>query len=206
MPKLELDQIRLVQNIKKRSELVSRFLDEQCSPENPLELTDYLMTAGGVGGTMLRVLGEKQKEAAEYGGELMKFRLRVLCGEWGEKYKPGDTVLHKRPNKAHRRASPQELNDSKRTGTFESKYLHMLKYVVDEKGCINVPFESAGYFLTQFGISCNSNIPITNKQEFSKEPHSVGGDVKGKRHIHYWRFKEVTPEQYKNLPVLKEGK
>lgn len=198
---IDFDRITEKQNVNEQSDMIQTWI-AACEDDDPIYLSDCLVRASGKGGVVLLELGEQEKRSANGFGTPMKWRLLVIRDEWGHVPKPGETVkkINKRSLK-RRDGSVIPLGEREAAmndGSYSKLYEEIVEYPVDEKGCIECTFTDAGYFLSQYGIHGKSNRAITTKKEMSTEPADYPKG--GKRHVHYWRFKEVDREQYENLP------
>jgi hypothetical protein len=48
-------------------------------------------------------------------------------------------------------------------------------------------------------------LSICGKREFSRQKYTDDHDKVNHRNIWYWRFKEASPTDYENMPVLTAG-
>jgi hypothetical protein len=199
----DMDILRAIPNIKRQHEVFSSYYNWCVENRVAPFLSDFLTDSAGWGGTPLAYIGNAEQERIQYGGEPLKFRLKVRCDQWGNKPVKGDKVTHLIPTLQWRKASPSDETRAKQIGNYDKKYKMPIEYMVDEKGCILVPFQSAAFFLNSFGVHSYSMEPLTKKREYSEEPVKVDKTKSEMKHIHYWRFEEITDEQYKSLPILK---
>ena len=212
--------IRLLQKI------VDDTMNEATTDDPPL-LSDLM--AANDAGVMIRMELEEYEKQGTRAPVKKRFtwKLRVLCDEWGNKLSPGDVVYHKRQKGLSRVDKRDDskiitptsnLIRAKMDGSYNEKYVEQIEYVVDEKGCIECGFESAGYFIYNNGVHPISNHGICPKPQktnidFTGQPRPEIGNLKTApdgqdRHVWNWRYKEVTPEDYEKLPKIKkqEGK
>jgi len=197
-----LDRLKEIKNVKARREVFGKYYEECSANGIAPYLSDFLSECTSWGGMPLQYIGEAEDEKTKYGdGSPMMFTLQVFFDEWGHKYQPGDFVTRLVPNGKWRNATSQDESAAKRNGTYDKKYKNILKFKVDERGCIKCPFQSAVYFLNQYGVHSYSKEPLTKKQEFSTEPLRVSPLDTQMLHVRYWRFQEVTEEQYQKLPL-----
>ena len=131
-----------------------------------------------------------------------KYKIQVLCDEWGNKVYQGDIVKRKFKKSLKREGTPipaREINRWKRMGIYEQKRYKYTNYKVDSKGCIEVNIIDLEYFLTQFGIHKDTGYPIS----YHPGPNSIE-PVKAPNgqymHVHYYRMQEVTKDDYEKLP------
>ena len=189
--RFELNSIRGIDNKKLRQKIILEFLAE-CSSEDPPLLSDLLADKNAYGGVVLRTIGEREEERLRLDPDsTFKFKLKVIRDEWGKKLKPGDKVYHKSMKRSKRLANADQKANAKRMGTYEKEFLDVRKYEIDSDGCITCRFESAVYFLNNYGLHAITGMPVTNKQELSR---NAAKDKDGKltRHLWYWRYQEVN--------------
>lgn len=189
--RFDLNSIRGIDNKNLRSKVVKDFLNK-CTPDDPPLLSDLLADKGSYGGVVIREIGFQEQERMQFfPDDVYKFKIKVIRDEWGKELKPGDKVYHKsmKPNK--RLADNDMKANAKRMGTYEKDFLNVRAFEIDKDGCITCRFESAVYFLNNYGIHALTDMPVTNKQELSR---NASKDKSGKltRHIWYWRYKEVN--------------
>lgn len=144
--------------------------------------------------------------AYDYGGALMfatfdksppteKYRIRVLKDEWGNPPKPGDKVTRQiekpRYDRAGRKLRGRAVNDMKRRGIWEKKYIETREWEIDQFGCIELGWEDAAWLLQSYGVSFETKEGICGRKELSGGPcKAPSGDM---LHVHYWRYEEVPP-------------
>lgn len=191
-------------NTKLQVEKFEKFyLDCVARDEAPF-LSNLIIEGDSWGCRPLMIIGESELQRASDGEQLLKFKLKCRCDQWGAELNPGSIVTHFVPSKAWKGASPKDESRAKQIGQYDRLYKKALQYKVDEKGCISVPFHSASYFIQQYGVHPITKMPITKKQELSIEPVLVKKGGTEKKHVHYWRFEEVTERQYNELPVMQK--
>ena len=184
---------------KKMDDFLSR-----CSPEDPPMLSDLIVDKMKHGGVALRAIAKADERNVRYApNKVFNFKIKVLKDEWGKTYKPGDKVKFVTRKLDTLKDGPEERNNARRMGTYEEDYLDIIEYEVDKKGCITCGFETAVNFLINYGLHAMTGRPLTDKVEVSKNVSFK--EVDGKKiykHLWYWRYQEVTPEQYKKLPNI----
>lgn len=180
--------------------------------EREIEKCDYICLTDAIAGMKLggnllfEYLGKNEYEAM-LSGNVRKYRIRILQDEWGNKPKPGDKIVrtiqkHHR-DKAGRKMRINHVNDMRRRGTYKKEFITERVYVIDDKGCIECPFEDAGWFLSEYGVHFESEprMAICGRKELSGAPCKCpDGTLK---HVRYWRYEEAPPWVYDKLPSLK---
>ena len=162
---------------------------------DPIYFSDLLVNPNESMTLMLALLEDEQP----------RYRLKVLCNEYGEQVKPGDIVKRKMKRPLVRNGVPTPtatLNAWKAQGIYDMKRYTYRDYIVDDKGCITVPAKDAEYFLGRHGIHSISGMRISPYVQ-DKSPTKTKDPSDGqKKHVHYWRYKEMTPEMYEELPRI----
>lgn len=189
---------------KMQVEMFEGFYRECVSNDKAPFISDFIIDGDNWGCVPLIVIAENEIERAKQGQPLLMFKLRCLCDERGKQMKTGDVVTRLVPSKAWKQATPKEENSAKQRGQYNKIYKVPLQYEVDEKGCINVPFTSASYFIQHFGVHHISRAPITTKKKTTRVVDMVDGKEVERMTLHYWRFMEITDEEYSKLPTLKK--
>lgn len=202
--RFEITKLKEIKDAKDRRDVFATFFEKCLNENTSIYLSDFISDAGSWGGMPLQHIGEHQDQLSRYGQPQMQFKIQVLRDEWGNPPKPGDKVVHSIPNRNWRNATSTDENNAKRMGNYDKKYRDILTYIVDEKGCITCSFQSAVHFLNTHGIHSFTDEPITKKPETSSHPVQVKKGSTAEKHVWYWRYKEITDEQYKELPLLKK--
>lgn len=180
-------------------------LEQEIAKCDYLCLTDCFANPELGGPLTLQWLDEEAKRDAP-SGRMRKFRIRVLRDEWGNQ--PPDITSVERVitlpliTRDGKQLSSRVLNDMRRRGDFERRYIVRRKYDLDEKGCFEAGYEDAGWFLSTYGIHFDSKIalPTNGRRELSASPcRAPDGSMK---YIWYWRYEEAPPWVYDELPVL----
>jgi hypothetical protein len=193
--RVELSRIIGVKNHRARDAIIDEIIKE--AENDPIFISDLLVEHQTADPILTDLRQDKTK----------KYILKMICGEWGEEPEPDFIIKrkYKKPLK-DREGLPIPatiLNQWKRAGVYDQKRYMYEEYKLDEKGCFKVDAENAEYFLSQWGVHSISGFPLSyHPQEKSTEPVNYPGG--GKRHVHYYRFKEMTQEMYDKLPVLKK--
>lgn len=169
-----------------------------------VSLTDVYTNLSNGGYMMLSFLDRQEKEGFRTRSEY-RWKLRAICDEWGNEYKPGDVIVRKiqRPltDEAGRKYRANAINDFRRRGVFEQKFIEKREFVVDEKGCIDCSYEDAAWFISEYGVSYKDPTQALcgRREETRDECRAPDGSM---RKIKYWRFYEVPPDIYETLEPL----
>jgi hypothetical protein len=150
---------------------------------------------------VLTLLAEKDESDRQSMRQPWVWRIQVLRDEWGDVPQPGDVVARVVPKNRKTRQGPVSASDFNRAmvdGSFSQKYEDRREYKVDDKGCILVPFGDAVFFLQHYGYNSVTGHAVCGKPEFSEEP--VKCPRGGQRHVHYWRYSEISEADYARLP------
>jgi hypothetical protein len=164
-------------------------------------LTDAIAHRGSGGEYLLEMLGDEYKDRAV---EPRKWKLKVLCNEWGDILKPGDIVERKVTrqfrDRAGRKLRSRAVNQMIIRGGYEKAFVQTFRFEVDEKGCIECDFESAGDFLMDYGVHFETKEGLGGRRELSGGPcKAPDGSMK---HVRYWRYEEAPPWVYDKMPSL----
>ncbi len=196
--------------------MIDNFLDS-CTADNPPFLSDLIANPDTGGIAVSIALEARLLEMGRSGQDIFKWKIQVLCDEWGNKPQPGDFVtvkhqknIYKKPGKP---TPGHEMNRAKIDGSFEKKFRNVVKYEVDKKGCISVGRDDATYFIQAYGVHPDTNFAMPHgkpqntigrdrQQELSQRPQNTpSGDM---MHVWYWRYKEIEKDAYEKLPNLKK--
>jgi hypothetical protein len=186
-------------------------LDAEIKKCEYLCLTDALSHPDLGGPLVLQFLDDEARRMAP-ARQMRLFRIHVLRDEWGNEPPAFMTVSRdiELPPKTRddRLISNRALNDMRRRGTYNGKYVITRKYELDDRGCFECGYEDAGYFLSEFGVSFESNpkmaLAANGRRELSGGPcKAPDGTLK---HVWYWRYEEAPPWYYVNLPVITKPK
>ena len=159
-----------------------------------------------------------------------RYKILVMRDEWGNVPQPGDKVIHKiaKPFKDARGRRLPSKNPYLRDGTYERKFMNVREYTVDERGCIECDYRSAAFFISQYGVHYDpKGGAVCRRKELSGGTCRVMGpdgapiplldgngnqmvDANGnprfvEKYVWYWRYKEVPPWDYENLPLRGGG-
>jgi hypothetical protein len=164
-------------------------------------LTDAIAHRGMGGEYLLEILGEEYKD---HSIDKRTWKIQVLCNEWGEVLKPGDVVTRKVTrqyrDRAGRKLRSRAVNKMIIQGGYEKAFGQKFNFVVDDKGCIECDFESAGDLLMDYGVHFETGEGLGGRRELSGGPcKAPDGSMK---HVRYWRYKEAPPWVYETLPSL----
>lgn len=190
---LALSQIR---DVKTQAQLAREMI---AADPDGIYLSDVLIRAGYEGGVVLIELAKLETTALRSRRKPQTWNIFVLRDQWGNVPGPGDKVIKidKRPDLG----TSGNRNIAKLDGSYAERYEDRIEYEVDEKGCITCTFTDAGHFLNLWGVHGRTNRTMTTKPEHSEEPCDCPGG--GKKHVWYWRYKEVTAAEYEKLPRRK---
>jgi len=142
----------------------------------------------------------------------MTYRILVMRGVWGEQYKPGDvfewkrSVLTRENGDYGKKLTAPQIEAKLRRGEGHKKYgfAKVGSAIIDEYGCIEVPYHDAAMLLSNHGQHFETGYGITGQREVSSRPHYVEGNpdpwdtrkILGKGAMRYrwgWLYKEVPP-------------
>jgi len=209
--KIDFNAILLArsQGKKQANEIIDAIIGE-CANDDPPYLSDVL--AHKKGGPLVQVrLGE---EAEKRGGKNFRWKIRVLCDDYGQVPQPGDVVtrtIRERSQlysdqESHTLWGNADMDVAKMQGTYADDFETRIEFVIDDKGCIECGFDDAVAFLNGHGVHGVSGRPLNphNAKRVTDEPVKLkSGPHAGEfKHIHYWRYQEVDAEQYEALPKL----
>lgn len=197
------------ENIKSASARRSHIFDfmEKCASDDAVYLSDLIARKDTAGGAVLAQLGERQADAMRDGFDTMKWKIKVLCDEWGNQLGPGDKIekriqLPLKDKKTGNMIKPREMSMAKLDGSYNKRFTRVKEFVVDNKGCITCGFEDAVSFLNLNGVHGMTGGTMTTKPQQSTEPLDCPNGQK--LHKHHWRYKEVDADQYTALPKTKK--
>ena len=190
----------------KLSEIISRY-----TPDNPPSLSDNIVNvrAGGHHVNLeLAAMADMDEQVKRPHDQRFRWHIEVIRDEWGRKPQPGDKVVRilKLPYKDRdgNVIGGHDLSRMIADGTFKQRFEIEVEFEVDEKGCIECEYHDAMHFLNLRGIHHTTRVPMTNKPEQSAEPADYPGG--GKKHVWYWRYREVPKEEYDKMPTIKPKK
>jgi hypothetical protein len=205
MPTFDYNKVANIAQKNEKYEYTRGVIDK-CKPGDPIQLSDCLVNKSNWGGMVLFELGAKNQEDIMNGSTPMMWKIKVLCDEWGNKLGPGDSVYKKvRKTLIKRDGKPVDssaISTAILDGSYDEKFVTRKKFELDEKGCINCNFDDAVYFLNREGVHAVTGRTLSFKPATSREPLETPNGQK--LHCHYWKYREVTAEQYKKLPKLKK--
>ena len=208
MPRLNSEEVKKRRQKSARREYIQDVISKKCTETDPIQLSDLIVNAGNWGGSALVVLGGNHRESIGDGETPMMWKIRVVRDEWGNKLTQGDKVYRRTQKSLKDREdqllSPAEMSRALQDGSYDERFLKVKEFKVDKKGCITCNFEDAVHFLNIWGMHSETGRALTTKKELSREP--VDAPNGQKLHCHYWRYREMTEEQYKALPELAKRK
>lgn len=204
MPKVELTEIKkATHDVHTWRAFIDAYM-QQCSPDDPPELSDLLVgfKRGGV-----NVLQELEALYNARQPNPFKWKIQVICDEWGNKPSPGDQVVMKKQRPLEyapgKPVPATDLNIDRANGEYEKKWIEPRPYIVDEKGCITCEFEDAGHFLNTRGVHYATGHKLC-KHIKPHSPEPVDCPNGGKLSVWYHQFKECPRHIYDKLPKLKK--
>jgi hypothetical protein len=203
MERFNFDSISGLRDKNIINERISAFISRLNNDNLPL-LSDLLADRGGNGGIVNREIGfsEQAKLQGMDLESILMFRIQYIRDEFGNDPVPGEYAYHKSIKFSKRLEPMAKRTLAKQRGTYEQEFLDIRKYKIDEKGCFKCPFESAVYFLINHGLHAITGIPLNSKEEVTRNAWK-SHDGKTMRHIWNWRYREMTDELYRGLPVIK---
>lgn len=177
-----------------------------------ISVTDALSNRNKGGSLVLKFFDEEVKHGmvnleSGYREDNTKRMFRLFCKRRfdGTEYEPGDIVEWEvsRGNRDRRgeKLSGQQINEMIIRGD-RNKLYQKKGFTVDEKGCIEIGYIDAATLLTKFGTHYKSGLSICGKREFSRQKFKDDKDKVYHKNIWYWRYFEVSPSDYEQLPVL----
>jgi hypothetical protein len=181
---------------------LATFDEERARCGNHVILTDALLSSRSMGTMILEILDYEEKQAR--GVNVDSWRLLVLTDEWGHVPQPGELVTREVFNgyrdKLGRKLTARGAQSALQAGRRDEFYTYR-RYTVDERGCITCGYTDAVTFLNDFGVTYHTGgrIALCSRPELSNGPcRAPDGSQK---HVHYWRFMEIPPECYEQLPL-----
>ena len=198
---INLSRIKTARTREEVNSIVDEIINENHSIDNPIKLSDLLVDINDAI-PVLEYLGIEDKKAS-YGNQAL-WTLKCLVDENGKEVKPGDTIevemsVNLRNERNGIYYTMDEMKVAVRTGRFRDKFMNVMKFEVDEFGCIKVDFRIAVHLLQKWGIHYNSSAPISNKTE-----KTAIGD---KKYKYNWRFREAIDSDFtKPEPAKKTAK
>ncbi len=237
--RIDLKKIRDCSNEAEVLETAGILL-RNCPLDDPPLISDLYVNINNGGQPVLVVLedmvsGDVHKEFKDR----YSWKIQVMRDEWGNLPQPGDIVRRRMQVGMYTKGIGKEtpkpvpgtvISAAKTDGSYDEKYVRELQYVVDEKGCITCPFDSAGYFIRRWGVHPETNRPVfVKKEKLEIDPKSehyqevfehqrpkpeISSNLATapngmKLHVWYWRYKEIDKETYAKLPkldIIKEKK
>ena len=175
-------------------ELIDRTVDgvvmDSAQNDDPVFISDLIAYKEGMPAEpLLRHLREEPDEI---------YVLHCLRDEWGNVPQPGDEVKLKRMRDLVRDGKPITSHQEqlwKMQGIYEQKMYRVKKFKVDDKGCIRCNYADAELFLRLWGVHSITKQRISqHTMEHSAEPADCPDGTK--KHVWYWRFKEIEKTGY----------
>ena len=190
---------------------------KQCTPDNPIYLGNIIPRATKDGVYVTIALGA-QEQSGMRGGQDNRMKWKIQFGgkingkemrgdEWGSNPMPGDKIVRLIPKSLVRGFGEErclvpsgERNAAIMDGTYEEKFMDRIEYTVDKKGCCEMPFSDAMYYLSNYGIHGKSGRALCGKPQTSRDPcespeRDKDGNPKMKL-IWYHRCAELDRDDY----------
>ena len=189
-------------------DLLCGHITEECDGTEPPFLSDLILNIDKGGQAIMIALGAREIQDMQKPDEYrFKWKIQVLCDEWGNKPQQGDVVTRVAMKNLYKRegipTSGKEISRSKVDGSYSKRFEDRYDYVVDDKGCVECGFTAASYFLNVYGVHAVTKYSLTTKPELSGGPSKApDGQM---LHVHYWRYKEMNAAMYEALPKLKKA-
>jgi hypothetical protein len=112
-------------------------VEDQLRNVGYVSITDALSNYKRGGSVVFEALAEDQKRSM-YGEQPRTWKIKMLCDQWGQPYKPGDKVEWESKGSIvfrGRKLNIQQIKDMIRRGERDKLY-HKHSYTVDADGCI----------------------------------------------------------------------
>lgn len=208
MPKIKFSEIQTLTS----DEGVKQWLKDTLSkftPDDPPSLSDCIANYHVGAAPLVVHLAATDEEYAQRGLPRFRWKIEVLCDEWGNKPKPGDVInrMHKRKYE-HKPGQPipgSELSAMKMDGRYEEELIYYTPFTVDDKGCIDCGFHDAMHFISLWGVHPGNNRSLTAKKPTSGSPvYDPYNPDAAPKHVHYHRYKEADAKRYESLPSVKK--
>lgn len=142
----------------------------------------------------------------------LHYKIRCLKDKWGKHVHPGDFVEWKFARKTRdmfgKKITNRQFKEAVRRGQ-QREFEEWHNAVVDEKGCITVPFKDAAILLDTRGVHFESMQPLTSMPQFEREvtrDHYDKDFAKVVGRQHYWLYCEIPRDTYQDLPTIKQKK
>lgn len=167
-------------------------------------LTDAIAHPDMCGPVMLNYLQNEEIQNMRMGTQ-HKWKIQVIRDEWGEPPVKGGVIIREimKPlvDKTGRMLTSKVINDMRRRGSFEEKFIEKREFVIDSMGCVECSYDDAVYFLTTYGVHFETGHALCGYKELSSGPCRAPGG--GMKHVWYWRYKEAPPWVYSKLEKIK---
>ena len=140
----------------------------------------------------------------------VRYKIKILKDMWGNPVSPGDKHEWKFERKIRdmfgKKYTNRQIKEFIRRG--EQREIEIWHdAIVDEKGCIDVPFKDAAILLDTRGVHFGSGQPLTNMPEYRKDmtrDHYDKDYAKVIGRQHFWLYCEIPPDTYRDLPKIKK--
>lgn len=174
---------------------------------NKILITDCLSNKDRDGLLVMKVLTDAVAE-----NPTVRYKIRVLSDMWGNPVKPGDKVEWKFERKTRdmfgKKITNRQFKEYIRRG--EEREIEIWHdAIVDEKGCVDVPFKDAAILLDTRGVHFESKQPLCNfprtrkavtRDHYDKEFANVLGIQ------HFWLYEECPSDVYEQIPTQGKSK
>jgi hypothetical protein len=183
-----------------RAEFLDRVIEQSDENEDPIFITDLLVEFTKAEPLLKRLRMDEKN--------IKKYKLRVISDEWGNKLYRGEVVTRRH------KSNVKVKNEGKLTPGHEQSRMKVLKtydkwrykcekFVIDDRGCIEVSIDDAEYFLPLFGI-VQDGVPVdpTSRPIGGNSVEPVDAPNGQKLHVHYYQLQEVEKKDYEKLPKV----
>lgn len=196
--KVDLTLFSGAQSTAQAESVLESWIEKSVENNDPIEIGELLLDSESGGALLSRLRRDRSA----------KYRIKVIRDKWGKSVAPGDKVyretnksLYNSPDKP---ISSRDLSKIVRSKQWEKRMVDRTEFVVDDKGCIMVSADDCFYFLSHFGIHRSGSILSFHPNETSSGPVRMDNENQGMKHVWYWRYMEVTEEEYSELPRISE--
>lgn len=205
--KIDFQKIKDLRGSKAKEEYCTGLVSAM-TQRDVCSLSEVLANLDVGGGPVCVALSNDERMKRDMESPTLKWKLFARCDDWGTPYAPGDSVKYTTPkNMKDSKFHPvgaSVINAAITDGSFSERFQNVKEFKVDSKGCIEVPYTVAMFFLKHYGYVYGRKVGLCNKREIAKDPaRSPDGTMK---HIWHWRFAEINDQTYATLPDLARKK
>jgi hypothetical protein len=194
--RVDLSKLRQCNNEDEIDQVVTEILNK-CSPKDPPLISELILGAAEGAQPLLIKLADLYENERDLDDEELarlrfRWKIQVLCDEWGNKPVPGEEIVIKMQKSLYKHGKPiggNVLSAAKMRGSYEDEYVKKIKYKIDEKGCVEVGYRDAVHLINNWGVHPQTGYAICRKEERSSGP--VKTKDGGMLHVCYWRYREV---------------